>query len=207
MVNIQQQHENYRRQLSSKDFKYFLEDSDNVTRNHFSSIRFNENEDVFSRKFHSKLLNIFPSEYFYLHIQQYPNANTPSYVIYSKDMDALIEFRICGGRIEKDYITEIIKEYGLIIEIGALHSFSKGKGKNLINDLKNLSNYLNIPIYLYDSNLKATTYYIDLGFFDTGNMSSDNEKIMLYIPNNTHETDKSNSVKSILNKVVAYFTK
>ncbi|EZT88936.1 hypothetical protein [Staphylococcus aureus] len=206
MVDIQQEHENYRRQLSSKEFKYFLEDSDNVIRNRFTSISLNENEDVFSRKFHSKLLNIFPSDFFYLHIQQYPDGNT-SYVIYSKDMDALIEFRMCGGRVEKDYITEVIKEYGLIIEIGALHSFSKGKGKKLINDLKNLSNYLNVPIYLYDSNLKATTYYIDLGFIDTGDMSSDNEKIMIYMPTNTRETEKSNSVKSIWNKVVAYFTK
>ncbi|REI05796.1 hypothetical protein [Staphylococcus felis] len=184
MVDIQQEHENYRRQLSSKEFKYFLEDSDNVIRNRFTSISLNENENVFSRKFHSKLLSIFPSEFFYLHIQQYPDGNT-SYVI----------------------ITEVIKEYGLIIEIGALHSFSKGKGKKLINDLKNLSNYLNVPIYLYDSNLKATTYYIDLGFIDTGDMSSDNEKIMTYMPTNTREIEKSNSVKSILNKVVAYFTK
>ncbi|MCE5086072.1 hypothetical protein [Mammaliicoccus sciuri] len=207
MIDIQQQHEKYRRLLSSKEFEHFLEDSDNVTRNHFSSISFNENEDVFSRKFHSKILNIFPSEYFYLHIQQYPNANTPSYVIYSKDMDALIEFRICGGRIEKDYITEIIKEYGLIIEIGAVHSFSKGKGKKLITDLQYLSNYLNIPIYLYDCNLKDDNYYIELNFIDTGEMSSDNEKIMLYTPINTYETVKRNRLKFILNKVIAYFTK
>ncbi|WP_373442731.1 hypothetical protein [Staphylococcus equorum] len=166
MGNLDFDHEGYRKLLPLKEYKDSIKHSDSKTRNHFIGMAFNNKTDVFSRNFSNKMINIFPKKEFYIHIQQFPENDSPSYMVYNTDITAFIQFRL-AGRSENKYLEKIIRDYGVLIEVEALHSFKKGMGAMLVNQLEKLSDKLFIPIFLYDTNLKDELYYQDLGFFDT----------------------------------------
>src|SRR5699024_12059979 len=82
----------YRKLLPLKDFKHFIKHSDSKTRNHFIGMAFNNKTDVFSRNFSNKMINIFPKNEFYIHIQQFPENDSPSYMLYNSDIKEFIQF-------------------------------------------------------------------------------------------------------------------
>ncbi|HFD6408291.1 TPA: hypothetical protein ACF5LU_002543 [Staphylococcus aureus] len=200
MGNLDFDHEGYRKLLPLKDFKHFIKHSDSKTRNHFIGMAFNNKTGVFSRNFSNKMINIFPKNEFYIHIQQFPENDSPSYMVYNTDITAFIQFRLVG-RSENKYLENIIRDYGVLIEVEALHSFKKGMGAMLVSQLEKLSDKLFIPIYLYDTNLKDELYYQDLGFFDTTKKGDHGEPLLVYKPKNLETNKKEKPIKSLFKKV------
>lgn len=200
MNNVEFDHEGYRKLLPIEDYKNTMRESDKKSRKHFISMAFNNKTDVFSRNFSSKMLNIFPKSDFCIHIQQFPENDSPSYLIYNTDITAFIQFRL-SGKSENRYLEKIITYYGVLIEVEALHSFEKGMGAMLVNQLQNLADKLYIPIFLYDNNLKDELYYQNLGFLDTNKKGDYGEPLLLYKPNETEMIKKDKGIKSIFKKV------
>ena len=56
--------------------------------------------------------------------------DSPSYMVYNTDITAFIQFRLVG-RSENKYLENIIRDYGVLIEVEALHSFKKVWGQCL----------------------------------------------------------------------------
>ncbi|MDW4130284.1 hypothetical protein QI229_13255 [Staphylococcus saprophyticus] len=200
MGNLEFDHEGYRKLLPLKEYKNSIKNSDSKTRNHFIGMAFNNKTDIFSRNFSNKMLNTFPKTDFYIHIQQFPENDSPSYMIYNTDITAFIQFRL-AGRSDSKYLKRIIQKYGVLIEVEALHSFEKGMGSMLVNQLEKLSDKLFIPIFLYDTNLKNELYYQDLGFFDTTKKGDYGEPLLVYKPKNVETNKKEKSIKSLVKKV------
>lgn len=174
-------HEGYRQLLPRKEYKEYIKKSDIKSRKNFINMTFNSKTDIFSRNFSNKIINILPKKDFYIHSQQFPENDSPSYLIYNDNITAFIQFRLTG-RSDDKYLNEIINKHQVLIEVEALHSFEKGMGAMLVNQLKKLSDEMDMPMYLYDTNLKDESYYQNLGFFDTNEKGNHGEPLLLYKP-------------------------
>lgn len=135
MNNLDFDHEGYRKLLPLKEYKDHIKHSDSKIRDHFIGMAFNNKTDIFSRNFSIKMINIFPKEEFYIHIQQFPDNDSPSYMVYNNDITAFIQFRLVG-RSENMFLEKIIRDYVVLIEVEALHSFKKGMGSMLVSQLE-----------------------------------------------------------------------
>ncbi|WP_241958885.1 hypothetical protein [Mammaliicoccus sciuri] len=120
-------------------------------------------------------------------------------MIFNDNITAFIQFRL-AGRSDNKYLNDIINKYQVLIEVEALHSFEKGMGAMLVNQLKKLSDKMDMPIYLYDTNLKDEYYYQNLGFLDTTEKGDYGEPLLVYKPKNREIDKKEKSLKSFLRK-------
>ncbi|RIN83773.1 hypothetical protein BU011_13840 [Mammaliicoccus sciuri] len=197
---IDSDHEGYRQLLPQKEYKEYIKKSDIESRNYFISMAFNSKTDTFSRNFSNKIINILPKKDFYIHSQQLPDNDSPSYLIFNDNITAFIQFRL-AGRSDNKYLNDIINKYQVLIEVEALHSFEKGMGAMLVNQLKKLSDKMDMPIYLYDTNLKDEYYYQNLGFLDTTEKGDYGEPLLVYKPKNREIDKKEKSLKSFLKKI------
>ncbi len=177
------EHEEYRKILSSKEAKDSIKKYDKDCRNNFISMANNSKTDIFYRKFYNKTLNVFPKKDFYIHLQQFPENDSPSCLIFNDNDNTMsfIQFRLTSRSNEK-YFDKLFNKYPVLIEIEALHSYEKGMGVVLVNQLKKLSDKMDMPIYLYDTNLKDEYYYQNLGFFDTNEKGVYGEPLLVYKP-------------------------
>ncbi|MCE5040023.1 MULTISPECIES: hypothetical protein [Mammaliicoccus] len=197
---IDSDHEGYRQLLPQKEYKEYIKKSDIESRNYFISMAFNSKTDTFSRNFSNKIINILPKKDFYIHSQQLPDNDSPSYLIFNDNITAFIQFRL-AGRSDNKYLNDIINKYQVLIEVEALHSFEKGMGAMLVNQLKKLSDKMDMPIYLYDTNLKDEYYYQNLGFLDTTEKGDYGEPLLVYKPKNREIDKKEKSLKSFFKKI------
>ncbi|ORI00201.1 hypothetical protein B5723_15105 [Mammaliicoccus sciuri] len=193
-------HEGYRLLLQHKDYKEYIKKNDIDSRKHFISMAYNSKTDIFSRNFSNKIMNVFPKNDFYIHIQQFPDNDSPSYMIFNANITAFIQFRL-AGRSENKYLDEMIKKYQVLMEVESLHSFEKGMGSMLVNQLKKLSDNMAMPIYLYDTNLKDEYYYQNLSFFDTNEKGNYGEPLLLYKPKKEDIEKKEKGIISFFKKI------
>ncbi|WP_447557123.1 hypothetical protein [Staphylococcus epidermidis] len=103
------------------------------------------------------------------------------FYIIDQEFKSICNFFIAGNG-SNEITKSLIKRYDLILEIKALHSYSKNKGKVIVNRLKELSNNANIPICLFDTNNKSDNYYINLGFINKGQIGVNGERLVVYEP-------------------------
>lgn len=60
---------------------------------------------------------------------------------------------------------------------------------------------MDMPIYLYDTNLKDEYYYQNLGFLDTTEKGDYGEPLLVYKPKNREIDKKEKSLKSFFKKI------
>lgn len=127
------------------------------------------------------LLDIFSNKDFYFSIYQFPNSNSPSYLFHTKEFEAMIQIRLIG-KSKVVSLKELLKEYPILIEVEALHSFKKGIGKSIVDLLVDTSIITKTPLYIFDNNLKDENYYQGLGFIEAESTGSNNEPLLVYKP-------------------------
>jgi hypothetical protein len=103
------------------------------------------------------------------------------FYIIDQEFKSICNFFVAGNG-SNEITKSLIKRYVLILEIKSLHSYSKNKGKVIVNRLKELSKNANIPICLFDTNNKSDNYYINLGFINKGQIGVNGERLVVYEP-------------------------
>ncbi|MBF2777560.1 hypothetical protein [Staphylococcus saprophyticus] len=181
MVNLKEEHEDYRKFFNDSKYRQRIKQEDMRNR---ISLRLPENRVGASIKvinIFDNLLSIFADREFYLYMQIMPQNNNPSYFIHTKDFTAVMQIRLTAES-PITYLSKLSRKYETLIEIEGLHSFKKGVGKELVNLLKEVSDKSRTPIYLFDNNLKDENYYQNLGFNNSYTKGYDEEPLLTYIP-------------------------
>lgn len=181
MVNLKEEHENYRKQFKKEKYRKKIREHDRAHRKKVEIPSIREATDKKVIYIFENLLNIFSNKDFYFSIYQFPNSSSPSYLFHTKEFEAMIQIRLCGKSYDVS-LKELLKENPILIEVEALHSFKKGMGKRIVELLIDTSNITKIPLYIFDNNLKDENYYQGLGFIDTESTGSNNEPLLVYIP-------------------------
>ncbi|WP_222116541.1 hypothetical protein [Staphylococcus hominis] len=178
-MNSVNEHEIYRRKLKEEHFKI------ETLANHIKStqwieeyIKEAENLNHSQAKLLFESLNDMTEKYFFEIVEE--NGVVHFYII-DKSFESICNFFVAGNgsnRITK----ELINKYNLVIEIKALHSYEKNKGKDIVNSIKEVSHCANIPISLFDTNNKDINYYSNLGFVNKGKKGIHGEVLFIYEP-------------------------
>lgn len=181
MVNLKNEHEDYRKNFQDQQFRKEIIENDIIHRNSLKALDIRKDLDDKVLDIFDNLLDKFTNTEYYFYAYHFPQNDSPSYIFITKQFDALLQVRLCGGTHDS-YLNNLIRDHTIIIEVEALHSFKKGKGKIAINLLKEVSNKIKIPLYLYDNNLKDRNYYQNLDFINTSSKGINDEPLLVYVP-------------------------
>ncbi|RBA02383.1 hypothetical protein [Staphylococcus arlettae] len=181
MVNLKEEHERYRKQFKKEKYRKKIREHDRAFRKKVEDTPIRDATDKKVKYILENLLDIFSNKDFYFSVYQFPNSSSSSYLFHTKDFEAMFHIRFTG-KSNVVFLKELLKEYPILIEVEALHSFKKGMGKNIVELLINASNIIKTPIYIFDNNLKDENYYQRLGFIETESTGSNNEPLLVYKP-------------------------
>lgn len=104
-----------------------------------------------------------------------------NFYIVDKEYQSICNFYFASNgsnRVTKN----LINKYKIVLEIKSLHSYANRKGETIVNNIKKMSDQVNVPICLFDTNTKNKKYYTNLGFINKGKIGSKGEKLMIYEP-------------------------
>lgn len=103
-----------------------------------------------------------------------------AFLLINSDIKSAVTFRYCTTITEAT--KRILKVYNECIEIIELHSIEKGQGSKIMNEFIALSHKIQLPLALYTETEELVRYYQKYDFHNHGKLGSNNEFLMLRIP-------------------------
>ncbi|MFS0783327.1 hypothetical protein [Bacillus sp. 1P06AnD] len=119
-----------------------------------------------------KWLLSLDEQYYYM-----ANNGEAGIFLLRKDKSFMVELRFC---IPSENVHNVVQS-PLIIEVSNIVSCQKGRAKNFLNKLKNISKEIEVPVVLFTHTPTLVKYFKKRGFKSQGQLGSDEEYLMTFI--------------------------
>lgn len=173
------EHEILRTYLNKEENRTQIISADIKSKSELISFKNNKiNHDKIQIKFFKTFLKKATKNY-YIVMNHYHDGT--KFTMVDKDFDCILTFIWVGNGTES-VSNYLLDNYKYIIEVEKIHSYSKDKGKTIVENLKKIANVVNVPIALYDDNNKDIHYYNKLGFKNSIRKGFNDEIYKVYFP-------------------------
>lgn len=176
MVKMDKEHNLFIQLTESQVYRKFIEEQSPICSSKLKK-DINKGEILLNRKLASFLrwsIQLSDIEYY---LQLAPSGVL---ILTNRDFGSTVHFRYCSTLTEAT--ERLLKIYKEAIEIVQLHSKIKGSGSKIISEFIKLSRNIQLPLVLYAETDSLVKYYEQYDFINYGKQGSNNEYLMIRIP-------------------------